>query len=69
MILKSRFGIMFLIRVNQTRPRCHLLMCMFQNYFKNRNPNIKEIYKQENANSQQSFVVFLAGTDSENKIT
>ena len=29
----------------------------------------KEINKQENVNSQQNFVVFLAGRDSENKIT
>ena len=29
----------------------------------------KEINKQENANSQQNFVVLLAGRDSEHKIT
>ena len=37
--------------------------------FLDRDPNTKEINKQENANSQQNFVVSLAGTDSENKIT
>ena len=30
--------------------------------------NTKEIYKRKNTNSLQNLVVFLAGTDSENKV-
>ena len=36
--------------------------------FKIGNYNTKEINKQKNANSHQNLAVFLAGTDSENKI-
>ena len=41
-------------------------MSMWQNYFKNRNSNTKEINKQKSANSQQNLAVISSATDSEN---
>ena len=43
-------------------------MAMWQNYFKNRNSNTKEINKRKIINSQQNLAVFSAAKDSENII-
>ena len=45
----------------------HLWACE-KNIFQNQNSNTKEINKRKEANYQQNLAVFLAVTDSENKI-
>ena len=46
----------------------HPLMGMWQNVYKTRNSNTKEINKRKKANSRQNFALFSAASDSENII-